>query len=75
MIFPEHMIYMRRRFLITVVGETQKSFPIFGKTYIALVGWLYFILPFATPKKRKLVFRRNTKNFNVILLAKTRPQY
>ena len=61
MIFPEHMIYMRRRFLITVVGETQKSFPIFGKTYIALVGWLYFILLFATQKKRKCFFSGTPK--------------
>ena len=50
---------MRERRFLAEVGETEKSFPIFGKTYIALVRCRYFVSLFANVFRKEKIPHKN----------------
>ena len=62
MIISKHrwcILYMRERRFLAEVGETEKSFPIFGKTYIALVRCRYFVSLFANVFRKEKITNKN----------------
>ena len=71
MIISKHrwcILYMRERRFLAEVGETEKSFPIFGKTYIALVRCRYFVSLFANVFRKRENSTKKPSGWGAVLL-------